>query len=456
MRPRIHQAELVMIVLLACGTVLAQQPAPQRLTLKEAITLALKTNVSVLVAGAQVTDMEGATQRQHAALLPRVTGQSFANLQNRNLAVAGLSIPGIPTVVGPFAFFDARLAASQSVIDLRSYREWRAAQENDQAARLSYQDTRDLVIRQTAALYLDAESSLAEMQAAQSRIPTSQALAQLAQDQRSQGLATGVDVVRAQVELQRDRQTILIANDNYQTALLALERYVGMQPGTPIELAEQLQFKHVELPNLDQAIETALHARPDYRSLLSQSASLVEQQKASRARYYPTLSIGGDYGALGRNLGAMPGIGEIQVTLSITLFDRDRSGEQKQLASRVDRINDQIQDLSRGIAQEIRKAALDLESTEQQVAVTQSALDLAQQELTLSEDRFRNGVTDNIEVVTAQAALAAAQDDNIAALAQHADAQAALARALGATERNYQNYFDGSSYPSQQNGSSNP
>ena len=118
----------------------------------------------------------------------------------------------------------------------------------------------------------------------------------------------------------------------------------------------------------------------------------------------------------------MPGIGEIQGTLSITLFDRDRNGEQKQFASRLQRLNDQMDDLARGIEQEIRKAVLDLESTEQQVAVTQQGLDLAQQELRLAEDRFRNGVTDNIEVVTAQDALSSAQDDRITALARHADA----------------------------------
>ncbi len=194
---------------------------------------------------------------------------------------------------------------------------------------------------------------------------------------------------------------------------------------------------------MDEAVHTALDARPDYRALLSQRESLLQQQKASRARYFPTLSVNGDYGALGRTFGTMPGIGEIQGTIAVTLFDRDRSGELKQLESRMERVNEQIDDLARGIEQEIRKAVLDLDSTDQQVTVTQAALDLAQQELRLAGDRFRNGLTDNIEVITAQSSLSAAQDDRIAALARHADARAALARALGATEQNYQNYLSG-------------
>ena len=82
----------------------AQQPAPQRLTLNDAITLALKNNLSVRVAGTQVGEAEGARERQLATLLPHVTGDSLANLQNRNLAVLGVSVPGIPTVVGPFSY----------------------------------------------------------------------------------------------------------------------------------------------------------------------------------------------------------------------------------------------------------------------------------------------------------------------------------------------------------------
>lgn len=445
MKWNVHRVALMGLLFLACGISLpAQQSAPQRLTLNDAITLALKNNLNVRVAGTQVDEAKGARERQLATLLPHVTGDAFSKLQNSNLTILGVSLPGIPTVVGPFAYYDFRVAASQTLVDRHSYHNWKASQSEEQASKLDYQDARDLVIRQTAGLYLDAQAALAEVQAADSRVITSEALEKLAQDQHAHQLATAVDVVRAQVQLARDRQSLLVARDDYQTSLLVLARFLGLKPGTSLELAEQLEFKHVDVPALDQAVQAALEARPDYRSLLSQRNSLVEQQKASHARYLPTFSLGGDYGALGRNFGSMPGIGEIQGTLSITLFDRDRNGEQEQLESRLQRLNDQMDDLARGIEQDVRKAALDLDSTEQQVAVTQAGLDLAQQELKLAEDRFRNGVTDNIEVVTAQDALTAAQDDRIAALARHADAVAALTRALGATEQNYRMYLGGS------------
>jgi outer membrane protein TolC len=438
------RATLAVLALAAFAVHASAKQAPRRLTMQDAIALALKNNLSVRVAGAQMGEAAGTRERRHSSLLPQVSGDMLANRQNRNLAAFGLSVPGIPIVVGPFSYYDFRVAASQPLIDRHAYHNWKASEDQEQTTKLDYQDTRDLVVEQAAALYLSSESAAAEVQAAQSRVSTSEALERLARDQHDNGLATAVDVVRAQVQVARDRQNALVAQDTYDTSLLALARFLGLNPGTPLELAEQLEFRPIEVPDMEQALQTALQARSDYRALLSQRESLIEQQKASHARYYPKLSISGDYGALGRNFGNMPGIGEIQGTVSITLFDRDRSGEQQELASRRQQLNAQIEDMTREIEQGLRKSALDLNSTEQQVNVTEDALQLAQRELTLAEDRFRNGVTDNIEVVTAQNALAGAQDDRIAAVANHAIAGMALARALGATEKTYPAYLGGS------------
>lgn len=438
---RCFRLALVMLLCLATARCQAQQTAPRRLTLKESIDLALKNNLGVLLAGAQVDEAEGTRERRLSALLPRASGTSLADFQSRNLAVSGISFPGLPTVVGPFAFYDFRVAASQAIFDRQAFHDWKASIQLEQSARQTYQDTRDLVIRQAARLYLDSESAAATVAAAESRVASSETLEKLALDQRAHGLATGVDVARAQVRLARDRQRLLVARNNYQTSLLALARFLGLDLRAPVEPAGQLQFHRLDAPDLDEALRTALQSRPDYRALMAQRDSLAEQQRANRARYLPKLSVNGNYGAIGRTFGSLPATGELQGVLSISLFDRDRNGQQKELASRMKRLTSQMDDLARGIEQELRKALLDLQSAEELVKVADSALALSETELKLAEDRFRNGVGDNVEVVLAQDALAAAQDDRIVALAQHADAGMALARALGATESNYLKYL---------------
>jgi outer membrane protein TolC len=419
----------------------AQQTAAQRLTLKGAIDLALKQNISVLVANTQVDELGGTRTRRMAPLLPHVSADALANVQNIDLGALGITFPEVPTVVGPFAHYDFRISASQSLIDRHAYHNWKASERQEAAAKLSYQDARDLVVREVAGLYLTAQTAVAEVEAADSRVKTSQALENLARDQHAEGLATAVDEVRAEVQLARDQQALLVAHDNYQTSLLTLAHYLGLSPGTPLELAETLGFHHVDSVDPQQALKTALEARSDYAALLKQRESYIEQLKASRARYFPTLSVNGDYGAIGRGFNSLAGTGEVQGTLMVTLFDRDRSGEKIEIDSRLQRLNAQISDLSQQIEEDVRKALLDLDSSENQVTVTEAGLHLAERELSLAQDRFRNGVTDNIEVVTAQSSLAGAQDDRIAALARHSDAFMALARALGGTEKTYQMYL---------------
>jgi len=451
---------LLLLTALPSAAQQANNPDAQRLTLAGAIQIALKTNLSVRVADARVDQAEGTRERAKAALLPEVTGHIYANQQTVNLRALGFSfqLPGLtlPTVIGPFDNYDFRLYGSQVLVNRQLTHTLKAADDQKQSAALDYEDSRSMVVRQTAALFLDGQAAQAEVESAESRVETSQALEKLARDQHDQGLATGVDVLRAQVALEHDQQNLLVARNQYQIALISLARYIGISPGTPIALAEPLEFHHLEVPNADQTLSDALRARADYRSLDAQRQALVEQEKASHARYYPTLQATGNYGAFGRELYQLPGTGVIQATLSIDLFDRDRNGERKQLESQLKQLDDQIDDLSRGIEQELRTAVLDLQSAEDQVRVTEESLDLAQKELALATDRFRNGLTDNIEVITAQNSVAEAQQDRIEALARHTDARMALARAMGANETNYSNYLGESIPGSQPAGAAQP
>ena len=420
----------------------AQESTPYRLTLRDAIQKALQANLNVLVAGTRVEEAEGTRIRRLSdALLPRVRVQSYANLQNRSLSAFGISFPGLPALVGPFSNYDFRVYAQQNIVDLQSYRGLKASERAVDAGKMDYQDARDLIIRAIASLYLNAESAAARVDATQSRVTDSNALYKLAKDKHDAGTATGVDVLRAQVQLANDKQALLVAQNEYKQALLALARNLGMSPSTPLELAEALRYQSLPQPQAESLVPAALVGRPDYLSLARQRQGLVEQQRASHARYYPMLSINGNYGGLGRSVGDVQGVGMIQGQIDVTVFDRDRNGEAQELANRVKRIEDQIADLRRGIEEEIREALLNLESADEQVAVAKEGQDLAQRELELAQDRFQAGVTNNVEVVTAQDELARAQENYILAVSSHTDAKFALARAVGDTEKNIGQYL---------------
>jgi outer membrane protein TolC len=195
-----------------------------------------------------------------AALLPRVNAQAYANLQNHDLAAQGLSFPGIPSMVGPLSNYDIRVYAQQNIVDLESRHTLKASERAVDAVRMDERDARDLIVRAIAALYLNAQSAEARAESAQARVTDSAALLKLAQDKHDAGTATGVDVLRAQVQLANDRQALLVAGNQHKQALLELARNLGMSPAMPLELAEPLDYRPLKEPGMEELAPAALAA----------------------------------------------------------------------------------------------------------------------------------------------------------------------------------------------------
>lgn len=95
------------------------------------------------------------------------------------------------------------------------------------------------------------------------------------------------------------------------------------------------------------------------------------------------------------------------------------------------------------ISYDVRTALMNIETAAEQVDVAKSNVALARETLAQAKDRYASGVTDNIEVVQAQDALAGADDAYIASLYQHNVAKVALARALGNAEHTVLQYVGG-------------
>jgi outer membrane protein TolC len=412
-----------------------------RLTITDAIERGLRSNLRIQAAGTRRDEAAAARERRLAPLLPRARVESTASLQNRSLAAFGITGPGIPHVVPLFSTYDFRLYAEQPLFDRQAYHNWKASQRQEDMVRQDYQETRDQIVRLVSSLYLNAQAAAARAEAAQSRVGTAEELFRLARERRNAGVATGVDVLRAQVELANAQQRLLESRNAAKQALVALARNIGMSPGTPIELAEGLSFNVLERPDATAALTESLANRADYRALAAQREALVAQQKANHARWYPRLSASGNYGGIGRTVGQVQGTGLLQGTLSFTVFDRDRDGEQREIESRIVRLDYQMADLRLGLEEEVRTALLALESAAEEVRVAQQGEELAGQELALARERFQAGVTNNLEVISAQASLERAQENRILAITRYSDAKMALARALGGTEQSFSRYL---------------
>ncbi len=177
--------------------------------------------------------------------------------------------------------------------------------------------------------------------------------------------------------------------------------------------------------------------------MVEQTEAAEEQRKAATADRYPTVVFNGDYGVIGVNLGTSHGTGDAAGTLSVPLFrEYGLRGEAQVAQSQLDTQNAQLSDLNAQVDADVRDALLDIEAAQKQVEVARSSVDLANEALSEAQQRYANGVEDNLAVSQAQRSVAQANDQYVSSLYRNNVAKLSLARALGAGQ-DYRKYLGG-------------
>jgi outer membrane protein TolC len=420
---------------------LSATPIP--LSLKDAVARGLKQNLGGFLATDSVTDARGEKWQALSELLPNVTTDTGFGVRQIDLkAQFGLNIPGAPKIIGPFGYFDSRAYLKQTVFDWESIEQMRSSQAQLRSAEYGYKNARELVVTVIVSNYLLVIADQSEVDSARSQRDTATVLFQQTSDQHTAGLAAAVDVLRSQVELQSRKQKLIVAQNNLEKQKLVLARAIGLPPGQKFQITTQVGYQDLSTPPLDDAIQSAYKARADFQSQMNQVQSAELVRKASSAERYPSIEQVADYGIIGVNPASTHGTVDAAVTLRVPVFQGGRvHADVLRADASLQRAKQVLEDLRAQIDQEVRDAYLDLEAAAQEVSVEKSAVALATETLQQSRDRFSSGVTDNIEVVQAQDALATANDAYIASLYSYNLAKISLARAIGVAESRFAEYL---------------
>jgi len=160
--------------------------------------------------------------------------------------------------------------------------------------------------------------------------------------------------------------------------------------------------------------------------------------------YLPSLSMNGDYGLGGAHPSTATPVADVRGTLTIPIFEGGSvHGDVLQADARLQQSRERLDSLRAQIESDVRAALLNLQSSSQQVNVARSNIDLAEETLVQSRDRFSAGVTDTVEVVQSQESVASAHEQYISSLYNYNYAKISLVRALGTAEAGVKEYFKG-------------
>ena len=414
------------------------------LSLSDALSRALRYNLSLILSGTETEQARAEQLRRVAELLPDIHANVRYTEQQVNLQAFGLTLPGIPRMVGPFGIFDARAYASQSVFDWSAVEHLRSARASTEAANMSMRNTRELVVLAVGNAYLQSTAAMSRVEAAQAQLTAAQAFYQKAEDMQKAGLVAAIDPLRAKVEWQTRQHDLIQAQNDLDRSKLQLARAIGLPLAQRFELTDRVPYQPLADVDLTGELQRAYEQRPDYLEAKANVRAAELAKAGAHAEHIPTLSLNGDYGDIGFRPDNSHGTFTAAAVLNIPIYAGGRTkADVEQANARLKQRESELADLHSRIEFEVRTAYLDVVAAAKQVEVAQTTLQLANETLTQAQDRFGAGVADNLEVVQAQQSVAAANENYISAVYQHNIAKVILARSLGIAEQSVEQYLKG-------------
>ncbi len=412
-----------------------------RLTLDQAVGLALKQNTTAQIAILQVAQSEQDKNISRADLLLQASASISDEAEKVNLLAqfgGRTPFPGFPKTLGPYQVFSAGPSFGMPVFDLTLWRKYQAAQNTLNSSKASSLSTREQVILLVVSQYIGTLRAVANVEASQSRVSLAQALYDQAADLQKEGVGTGIDTLRANVELQNEKQRLIEAERDRETSLFGLSRLLNLDPRQGIELADSLSFFDTPQPEVEPSMELALAERQEWKALEAQIKAAEYQKKASQDSRLPSLRFDGNFAYVGTSGNTTLPTYTYEASVNMPLFTGGRiHAEVVRADLEVKKLEQQKDDLRNQIALDVKTALLNLQSARNEVQVANLGVQLSKEEVDQARDRFKAGVANNIEVIQAQDSLARANDNQIAALYRFNQARADLARSIGQMEKVY-------------------
>jgi outer membrane protein TolC len=423
---------------------------PIALSLADAIDKGLKANLGLLTSEQSNNEVRAQRMRALAGLLPKVNGQLSMTEQQINLQALGFNVAlppnlgfQIPKIIAPYSYQAAQASATVPLFDFNAISTFRASREQTKAALLSVKNARDLVVQAVGNAYLQIIADSARITSTRAEIEADNAIFTNATRRHDAGVAIAIDVLRAQVELKQRQQQLVSVTNQFEKDKLTLARVTGLPIGQEFTVSDPSPKVPLEAVDLKESLAKAYEHRSDFQAARARVIAAQFLVRAAKAERYPTLTASGSYGDEGlRLLNNSHGVFTATGAINFNIFDGGRiKADIIQNDSELRNRRNEMENLRGQIDYEVRTALLDLKSAAEQVDVAGSNVQLANETLRQSRDRFTAGVTNTVEIVQAQQSVADADENLISAQFQYNIAKVELARSLGLAEEGMRTYF---------------
>lgn len=419
-----------------------------QLSLRDAIERGLRFNLGLVESRQANAAVRAGRLRTLSTLLPQVSADGRQAFENNSLKEIGLKLPpllgfaGLPATTGGFGYQDTRVSLTQTLYSAELREQYRASKNAEKAATFNVQDSRDVVVFAVGTAYAEAVASAARVETAKAQLASAQELDRQTENRLKAEVSPEIDVLRAQVEQQSAEQRLTTAMNQLEKDKLTLARITGLAIDQEFALTDPLNDQPLTGVTKQSATEDALRSRSDLASAKASVRAAEFSLRAKKAERLPTVSFHADYGSGGVNIGNFNQVYGIEGSISVPLYTGGRiRAEIQQAQADLARREAEQADLEGRITYDVRVAWLDLNASTSSVKVAERNKSLADRALVQSRDRYESGVTNYLEVVQAQEAVASASENYIQSLYSFEVAKISLLRSVGASGTRMQQFL---------------
>jgi len=416
------------------------------LSLEDAVDRGLRFNLGLIDSQQARADVREQRARALAALLPQISARAEQTYQQLSFKELNISLPPqtgirLPPTTGQYGYSEAGITVQSEVLNLALIDRYREQKALESASSMSTEDARDVVVFAVGVAYFQVVASRARLKTAEASLASALQLDSQVSDQYKSEVSPEIDLLRAHVELSSAQQRVVVAANDLEKDKLTFDRITGI----PLEQAwtPECEYDYIALPADDAVSRRTTVERFDLASAKEGVTAAELHLSAVKAERLPAISLDASYGAGGVNPANYNQVDSVVGTVSVPIFTSGRiRSDIHEAESDLALRRAQFSDLQGRVDYDIRIARLDVRASESAVKVAGENRSLAERAFKQSSDRYKDGVTNYLEVLEAQEALVAADENYIASLFSFNVAKVSLARALGSAESRLPAYFD--------------
>ncbi len=428
----------ILAALLFAGAGLAQQK--RQLTLAQSIQIGLENSKTLHSSKMKITSAEAQLGQMNASMLPSLSlGASYTRLSQIN--PFQVQTPFGNFVISPSILdnYSATLTLQQPIFTgFKLSSSSNIAKYNSLAAKQDYNKDEQDVVYSIKSAYWNLYLAGKYKEAVDENVQEVKAHLEDIQNFFKQGLATRNEVLKVEVQLSQSQLNQIDAQNAVNLAVVNLDNAIGIPLTTDVEVQKDVNIESENIASLSQLIDLAVKNRPELKSMQYHIDASKSGITLAESDYYPQVFLSGQYVYAQPNQRILPtqnqfkGTWDVSVGLSLKLWNWGATKDQTtQAEAQFEQTKDTFKTLKDAVTLDVTQSYFNLVKAKEKVFVTKQGVSQAEENYRVTDEKFKQGLALNSELLDAEAALMQAKTNYAQAVVDYELAQAQLEKATG-------------------------